>query len=212
MRTAQASTFIMLLLLASLSAVMQPANAADTTVNTETTWSGEIVLTGNVTVANGTTLTIAPGTTIDAGKDHWIRIEGSLIASDTTLSSSVTPLTQGSHGAGLWVGIQIESNGHAQLSNVTINNSKTAIRNHGSLVATTLHINDAYIGLSNSGTASLADLTAQDIDYDVVRTSGSLNVEVATFTNVAGGIVSSCLLYTSPSPRDYAASRMPSSA
>ena len=191
MRTAQASTLIMLLLLASLSAVMQPANAADTTVNTETTWSGEIVLTGNVTVANGTTLTIAPGTTIDAGDDHWIRIEGSLIASDTTLSSSATPLTQGSHGAGLWVGIQIESNGHAQLSNVTINNSKTAVRNHGNLVATTLHINDAYIGLSNSGTASLADLTAQDIDYDVVRTSGSLNVEVATFTNVAGGIVSS---------------------
>ena len=191
MRTAQASTLIMLLLLASLSAVMQPANAADTTVNTETTWSGEIVLTGNVTVANGTTLTIAPGTTIDAGEDHWIRIEGSLIASDTTLSSSATPLTQGSHGAGLWVGIQIESNGHAQLSNVTINNSKTAVRNHGNLVATTLHINDAYIGLSNSGTASLADLTAQDIDYDVVRTSGSLNVEVATFTNVAGGIVSS---------------------
>ena len=27
-----------------------------------------------------------------------------------------------------------------------------------------------------------------------------------------GGLTSSCLLYTSPSPRDYAASRMPSSA
>ena len=103
MRTVQASTLIMLLLLTSLSAVMQPADAADTTVNTQTTWSGEIELTGNVTVANGTTLTISPGTTIDAGDDHWIRIEGSLIATDTTLYSSATPLTQGSHGAGLWV-------------------------------------------------------------------------------------------------------------
>ena len=191
MRTVQASTLIMLLLLTSLSAVMQSAYAADTTVNTETTWSGEIELTGNVTVANGTTLTISPGTTIDAGDGHWIRIEGSLIASDTTLYSSVTPLTQGSHGAGLWVGIQIESNGHAHMSNVTINNAKTAVRNYGNFTASTLDINDAYIGLTNFGTASLADLAAQDIDYDVVRSSGSLNVEVATFTNVAGGIVSS---------------------
>ena len=30
--------------------------------------------------------------------------------------------------------------------------------------------------------------------------------------NAAGAVVSTCLLYTSPSPRDYAASRMPSSA
>ena len=29
---------------------------------------------------------------------------------------------------------------------------------------------------------------------------------------VAGGLAQGCLLYTSPSPRDYAASRMPSSA
>jgi uncharacterized protein with NRDE domain len=84
-------------------------------------------------VANGTTLTISPGTTIDAGDDHWLRIEGSLFATDTTFLSSATPLTQGSHGAGLWVGLQIESNGHAQLTNVVMNNSKTAVRNHGSL-------------------------------------------------------------------------------
>ena len=30
--------------------------------------------------------------------------------------------------------------------------------------------------------------------------------------DVQGGIVSGCLLYTSPSPRDFEASRMPSSA
>ena len=29
---------------------------------------------------------------------------------------------------------------------------------------------------------------------------------------IGGGLVLGCLLYTSPSPRDYAASRMPSSA
>ena len=74
MRTVQASTLVLLLLLASLSTVLQPASAADTTVTSETTWSGAIVLTGNVTVANGTTLTISPGATIDAGDDHWLRV------------------------------------------------------------------------------------------------------------------------------------------
>ena len=100
MRTVQASTLVLLLLLASLSTVLQPASATDTTVTSETTWSGAIVLNGNVTVANGTTLTISPGTTIDAGDDHWLRVEGSLFATDTTFFSSVTPLTQGLMGPG----------------------------------------------------------------------------------------------------------------
>ena len=34
----------------------------------------------------------------------------------------------------------------------------------------------------------------------------------STLLNIIGGIDNACLLYTSPSPRDYAASRMPSSA
>ena len=191
MRTVQASTLVLLLLLASLSTVLQPASATDTTVTSETTWSGAIVLNGNVTVANGTTLTISPGTTIDAGDDHWLRVEGSLFATDTTFFSSVTPLTQGSHGAGLWVGLQVESNGHAQLTDVVINNSKTAVRNHGVLTASALTINDAYIGINNGGSATLSDVVANDVDYDVVRSTGALSIEEATFTNVAGGIISS---------------------
>ena len=43
MRTVQASTLVLLLLLASLSTVLQPASATDTTVTSETTWSGAIV-------------------------------------------------------------------------------------------------------------------------------------------------------------------------
>ena len=43
--------------------------------------------------------------------------------------------------------------------------------------------------------------------YDLVKESS--NFAEAVNTNVQNG---TCLLYTSPSPRDYAASRMPSSA
>jgi hypothetical protein len=54
-----------------------------------------------------------------------------------------------------------------------------------------LTINDAYIGINNAGTATLSDVVANDIDYDVVRSTGTVSVEDATFTNVAGGIISS---------------------
>ncbi len=191
MRTLQASTLVCLLLLASFSALLLPANAADTTVNSETTWSGSVVLTGNVTVANGTTLTISSSTTIDGTNDHWIRVDGTLIAQDATFFSSQTPLTQGSHGAGLWVGLHISSTGHAVLNNVTIDNAKTAVRNEGTLTAADLTIDDAYIGINNAGAAVLDRLTAHNIDYDVVRTSGDLTIEEASMTNVAGGIISS---------------------
>ena len=191
MRTLQASTLVCLLLLASFSALLLPVEAADTTVNSETTWSGSVVLNGNVTVANGTTLTISSSTTIDGTADHWIRIEGTLIAQDATFFSSQTPLTQGSHGAGLWVGLHISSTGHAVLNNVTIDNAKTAVRNEGTLTATDLTIDDAYIGINNAGAAAVDRLTAHNIDYDVVRTSGDLTIDEAAMTNVAGGIISS---------------------
>ena len=38
------------------------------------------------------------------------------------------------------------------------------------------------------------------------------DLELKKFFNTSGQSYRSCLLYTSPSPRDYAASRMPSSA
>ena len=191
MRTLQAATLVTLLLFASCLALVAPVNAADTTVNMDTTWSGDVVLTGNVTVANGTTLTLSPGTTVDGGDDHWIRVHGSLIADDTHFFSSETPLTQGSHGAGLWVGIHISSTGHAVLDNVTLDNAKTAVRNEGQLLATNLSINDAYIGIQNPGTSTITHLTAMDIDYDVVRTSGVFDLEVASVTSAAGGVISS---------------------
>ena len=191
MRTLQAATLVTLLLFASCLALVAPVNAADTTVNMDTTWSGDVVLAGNVTVANGTTLTLSPGTTVDGGDDHWIRVHGSLIADDTHFFSSETPLTQGSHGAGLWVGIHISSTGHAVLDNVTLDNAKTAVRNEGQLLATNLSINDAYIGIQNPGTSTITHLTAMDIDYDVVRTSGVFDLEVASVTSAAGGVISS---------------------
>ena len=84
MRTRNALALTALLLMMSLSPVI---SAADSTVTVNTTWSGSMTLTGNVTVAEGATLTIAPGASIDAG-EYGILIQGHLDADDALFFSS----------------------------------------------------------------------------------------------------------------------------
>ena len=188
MRTARALILATLLLLTPLSLLATPATAADTSVNADTTWSGAVVLTGNVTVMNGSTLTLAPGTTVDGGDGYWIRVEGTLSASNSDFFSSQVPLTSGSHGAGLWTGIYVTNKGHAILSEVTIENAKTATKVEGYLSANKVTIKDSYIGINVIGSADITSLTAQHIDYEVLRNSGSLSFSSGTFTDIAGGL------------------------
>ena len=188
MRTVRALCLVTLLLLTPLSFMASPAMAADTSVNVDTTWSGDVVLTGNVTVMNGSTLTLSPGTTVDGGDGYWIRVDGTLDASNAQFFSSQTPVTAGSHGAGLWTGIYIASKGHAVLSDVTIENAKTAIKVDGQLTAFKTTVKDAYIGINVMGSADINILTAEHIDYEVIRNSGHLNLSSGTFTDIAGGL------------------------
>ena len=188
MRTVRALCLATLLLLTPLSLLATPATAVDTSVNVDTTWSGAIVLTGNVTVMNGSTLTLSPGTTVDGGDGYWIRVEGTLSASHSDFFSSQVPLTSGSHGAGLWTGIYVTNKGHAVLSEVTIENAKTGIKVEGNLSANKVTIKDSYIGINVIGSADITSLTAQHIDYEVLRNSGFLNLSSGTFTDIAGGL------------------------
>ena len=104
MRQRLACGVVSLFLLVILSPLVP---AADSTISADTTWSGEMVLSGNITVASGTTLTIAPGTNVDA-REYSIVVEGALMVEGASFFSSVPPITQGSHGQGLWPGIVVE--------------------------------------------------------------------------------------------------------
>ena len=188
MRTVRALGLAILLLLTPLSLLATPVMATDSSVSSDTTWSGDVILPGNVTVMNGSTLTLSPGTTVDGGDGYWIRVEGTLHASQTDFFSTQTPLTSDSHGAGLWTGIHIASKGHAVLNEVTIENAKTAIKVEGQLSAHKVTISDAYIGINVIGSAEVESLTAQHIDYEVVRNSGDLNLSTGLFSDIAGGL------------------------
>ena len=148
-KTLIAPAIILLFLLSLLSPVM--VSASDSTISTNVTWSGQQTLSGNLTIAQGVTLTIEPGTTIDCGDNYWIQVEGSLIANDATFFSSTPPVTQGSHGAGLWKGLIISLGATAVLNDTLIDNAKTAILVNGRLNANDLQISDSYIGVNNIG-------------------------------------------------------------
>ena len=75
--------------------------------------------------------------------------------------------------------------------------------------------NEVQLGVSSFDIATIRCTTISVIDNDV--SDGSRSSQL-TLTEAPGGTVpvevypSSCLLYTSPSPRDATLSRMPSSA
>ena len=175
------------LLLAVL--LLPMATAVDSTVSVNTTWSGDMVLSGNVTVASGATLTIAPGTNVDA-KEYSIIIEGVLVADESSFFSSVVPETQGSHGQGLWPGIVIETGVEATLAEVTVANASAGVLVRGVLSASDVVFNDAYRGLSlMGGTATVDEFEANRMDYEAVYVeTGSLNLSNGLANEVAVGL------------------------
>ena len=183
MRTLRVLTMALLLLLVSTSPMVL---ANDSTIAVSTVWSENKTLTGNVTVAEGATLTIEAGVTVDAGT-YGILVEGTLVANGVTFFSTETPLTQGSHGQGLWQGLTVTSTGSLNLSNSVVANATAGITVEGQLNASNITINDAYRGVSvNGGHADVTGATFHRIDYEALYlASGTAAVDGMAAHNVA---------------------------
>ena len=136
------------------------ASAVDSTVSVDTTWTGDMVLSGNITVASGATLTVEPGANIDA-RTYSINVEGSLVAERAQFYSSVVPQTQGSHGQGLWPGIVVEAGGLLLLTDTVVANASAGVLVRGELVGDGMTVNDAYRGVSVVGGS--ANITALEL-------------------------------------------------
>ena len=164
-------------------------SGADSTVSVNTTWSGNTVLTGNVTVASGATLTVSPGASIDA-KDYSIVVEGTMVADQAHFYSSSIPETQGSHGQGLWSGIEVAAGATATFTSVAVSNASAGVLVQGTFSGEDVVFSDAYRGLSvMGGTAVVDGFEAYRIDYEAVYVeSGSLNLSDATAEEVAVGL------------------------
>lgn len=185
MRT-RALVLTALLIISSVASVI----ANDTVTTQDVELSGNHTMTGNYTVSHGTTLTIKPGTVIDM-QDYWLEVEGTLLADNSTIMSSIQTTSPGSHNAGVWDSLTITSTGTAVLDNVTISNAKSCIIVEGILTATGLILEDCLIGIEVDGTATISDLSSSHIDHDGVRVTGDADISSATFTDMSGGIHSS---------------------
>ena len=74
--------------------------------------------------------------------------------------------------------------------------------------APTVTIGSPVPNLINSSTSTVFELTYEEIPSGLIDTDITINGDSAD----CSAVVSDCLLYTSPSPRDVEESRMPSSA
>ena len=190
MRKASTASIIITLLMISLSSPLM-VSAADSTISSDVTWSGQQILSGNITISQGVTLTIQPGTTIDCGDNFWIQVDGTIIAENAHFFSSTPPVTQGSHGAGLWKGLIIGTSGIALINDTLIENAKTAILVNGQLIANELQINHSYIGINNIAHSTIDGYFSSQIDYDSIQNSGLLELDNANIEQSATGVQTS---------------------
>ena len=185
---------VLLTILILTSTIPLSADAADTVTAGDATMSGTIVLDGNYTVSAGDTLTITAGTTIDA-KDYWIMIEGSLVATDATISSSTLSMTgnssgQGGASAGVWDGIIIAPNADAVLDGVTISDAKTCLNVFGRLDASDLTLSHCLIGMDLDGTANLTRFSGEGLESGGIMSTGTLNITDSDISNTSMAISS----------------------
>ena len=169
--------------------VLSSVVANDTVTTQDVDISGNYVMTGNYTVSHGTTLTIKPGTVVDM-QDHWMKVEGTLVADNATIMSSIQTTGQGSHNAGVWDALTISQGGTAILDNVTISNAKSCIIADGTLTATSLTIEDCLIGIEVAGQADISTLSIESVDNDGLRISGSATLSDVVLSDTTTGLAS----------------------
>ena len=185
-----------LLIVLLLGMAIAPMGSTDSTISTSTTWSGNVVLTGNVTVDSSSTLVLEPGTVVDA-QSYWLQVDGILQASDSEFMTTKTPASQGSTGAGLWGGILVSNGAIAALSNITISGAETALDVHGEVtIDESITIRTSYIGfnIGSTGTLAAENVTMSTIDIQSVVNHGDLAIDTGLFTNTATGILSTSML------------------
>jgi DNA-directed RNA polymerase subunit F len=142
------------------------------TIAANTTWSGTILVTGNVTLNQFITLTIQPGTVIKFGGKFSIIINGTLVCNGTQTNKILFTSNQGSPQPGDWGGITFSSQSGYPASSIS----------HCEFLYATTVLNFVNVALENENNVS--SCLFDNISDRGIRVEGSkVNISGCTFRN-----------------------------
>jgi hypothetical protein len=199
-RTALASGILIVLVGVALSSCApQKGKVVEKgTIKSNTTWSGEVLIKGDVEVAKGATLTIMPGTVIRFariepygpanlhGKDTGYNfaferaeliVRGKLLARGTKENMIVFTSAEGSPHAGDWGAINFQDSSENIIEYCDISYADTGVHGHGvqaSVANCYLHDNGVGVGFK---------------DVEQYRTRGSMNIFNNRIIGNGGGVL-----------------------
>ncbi len=154
-------------------------------ITADTTWSGTVEVTGDITVESGATLTISPGTVVrfaansdDQGTGCYpdkceLVIRGALVANNATFCSDASQPTNSD-----WEGITVRPGGSATLTDCTLNHAVWGVYVED---AAALTVNQSEIAYSGTGVVNIynnngiiADNTIHHNNYGICGSHSSL--------------------------------------
>jgi hypothetical protein len=169
---------------------LDPGTGLRGQVTVDTALSGTVTLTGDVVVASGVTLSIAPGTILniassdamaanaDTGRIELI-VKGTLSAPGTVGS----PITfTGAGGTSSWYGISVQSGGSATLSSLVLSGMSNGISNGGSLSLSNSTITNSSAGLRLGANSTVTNVGISGTYLGVSVTGGTNTVTGLTVT------------------------------
>ena len=160
------------------------------TLQSDTTWSGNVTIRGDITVPAGVTLTIAAGTAVTVprlGDDTFggaepslteITVDGNLLIQGTGAAPVVIAPSQPPLNPGDWAGITV--NGTLDMSHTTIAYAETGVR----------CVADGIVGSCSIDNSLIRDSALNGIELDSLN-GGQLTATLDTneiTDNAAGGI------------------------
>lgn len=159
---------------------------ADQTLDKQTTWSGKVVLSEPVRVAEGSVLEIAPGTEIRFQGNAALTVQGRLIAKGTA-QAPIRFRAMASGEAGSWPGISfIGAHEGSDLTHVQIAGAATGLTINGSKV----QIKDSLLEKCIKGIFMGAE-AAVEIDAVHLKEMNEVAIEASTHSR---GMISNCVI------------------